>query len=78
MELHQYHGSWHESITVVLQKLGKTDYGVAKAYRPVGLLNILGKRFDTLASHYVFFLCEKHNLLPVFQFVAGQAVIHQT
>ena len=68
LELRQYHGSWCESVTVVLRKLGKTDYGVAKVYRPIGLLNTIGKGFDTLASCYVSFLCEKHNLLPVFQF----------
>lgn len=68
LELRQYHGSWRESITVVLCKLGKADHGVAKAYRPVGLLNTLGKGFNMLASRYVSFLCEKHNLLPAFQF----------
>ena len=41
LELCQYHSSWRESVTVVLQKLGKTDYGVAKAYWPIGLLNTL-------------------------------------
>ena len=53
---------------MVLQKLCKTDYGVVKAYHSVGLLNTLGKGFDTLALCYVSFLCEKQNLLPAFQF----------
>ena len=68
MELRVYHQSWRESLTVVLRKGNKSDYGVAKAYRPIGLLNTLGKGFDTLISRYVSYLCEKHNLLPPSQF----------
>jgi hypothetical protein len=37
-------GHFRESITVVLRKPGKDDYTQPKSYRPIALLNTLGKR----------------------------------
>jgi hypothetical protein len=56
----------------------KSDYDVAKAYRPIRLLNTLGKGFDTLISRYISYLCEKHNLLPPSQFGGRRVVIPPT
>ncbi|CDO73955.1 hypothetical protein BN946_scf185043.g2 [Trametes cinnabarina] len=41
--LHYYPDCWKVSDTVVLQKPGKTDYTVAKAWRPIALLDCMSK-----------------------------------
>ncbi|KAG0158136.1 hypothetical protein PDIDSM_5649 [Penicillium digitatum] len=39
-----------KSITVVLRKAGKRDYQLAKSYRPVALLNTLGKFLEAVVA----------------------------
>lgn len=68
LELNTYHPRWLESVTLVLRKVGKTDYNVAKAYRPIGLLDTMSKGFSTLCAKHVSYLAEKHNMLPRSQF----------
>ncbi|RPD60881.1 hypothetical protein L227DRAFT_485469, partial [Lentinus tigrinus ALCF2SS1-6] len=41
--LNYYPDRWRISDTVVLQKPGKSDYTVAKAWRPIALLNCMSK-----------------------------------
>ena len=53
---------------IVLCKAGKPTYNVAKAYRPIGLLDMLGKLFSVLVAGDLSYLAEKHGLLPVTQF----------
>ena len=67
-ELDTYHSRWLESSTLVLRKIGKPTYCVAKAYRPIGLINTIQKVFLSLCSRHISFLTEKHNLLPPTQF----------
>ena len=67
-ELKVYHPSWLESITLVLHKIGKTSYDVAKSYHPIGLLNTMPKVLSTLNSKHTSYLAEKHKLLPASQF----------
>ncbi|KAF8267079.1 hypothetical protein EI94DRAFT_1582591, partial [Lactarius quietus] len=38
-----YYEPWKTFITVVLRKPGKPRYDVPKAYRPIALLNMMGK-----------------------------------
>lgn len=52
------------SITVVLRKPGKEDYSQAKAYRPVALLNTIGKIFDLIIARRISYAAETHGLLP--------------
>ena len=66
-----YHPRWLESITLVLRKISKTTYDVAKSYRPIGLIDTIPKVLSTLCSKHISFLAEKHNLLPPTQF-SGQ------
>jgi hypothetical protein len=68
LELKVYHPKWLESITLVLRKVGKTSYDVAKSYRPIGLMNTTPKVLSTLCSKHTSYLAEKHNLLPATQF----------
>ncbi|GLB41456.1 putative encoded by [Lyophyllum shimeji] len=62
-ELDVYHDSWLVSTTLVLRKPGKPAYDVAKAYRPIGLLNTIGKLLSTLVAADLSHLAEKHNML---------------
>ena len=64
IELNVYHPRWLESTTLVLRKIGKPSYDVAKAYCPIGLLDTILKVFSTLCARHISFLAEKHGLLP--------------
>jgi hypothetical protein len=68
LELNVYHEQWLLSSTLVLRKPGKPAYDVAKAYRPIGLLNTIGKLLSTLVAADLSYLAEKHSLLPTNQF----------
>ena len=68
IELNVYHLQWLESTTLVLRKIGKPTYDVAKAYCPIGLLDTIPKVFSTLCARHISFLAEKHGLLPPTQF----------
>ena len=67
-ELKVYHPAWLQSITLVLRKIGKASYDVAKAHRPIGLIDTIPKGLSTLVCKHVSYLLEKHNLLPAAQF----------
>jgi hypothetical protein len=67
-ELKVYHPAWLESLTLVLHKIGKTDYDVAKSHRPIGLINTIPKGLSTQECKHVSYVMEKHNLLPAAQF----------
>lgn len=55
------------SRTVVLRKPQKPAYDVAKAYRPIALLNTLGKVLEKVVARRISALAEEHNLLPATQ-----------
>ena len=67
-DLNMYHPHWLESVTLVLRKVGKTDYNVAKAYRPIGIIDTMPKGFSTLCAKHLSYLAEKYNMLPKSQF----------
>ena len=63
-----YHPTpFRHSRTVVLRKPQKPAYDVAKAYRPIALLNTLGKVLEKIVARRMSALAEEHNLLPVTQ-----------
>ena len=68
LELEVYHPAWLESLTLVLRKIGKTNYDVAKSHRPISLINMIPKGLSTLVCRHVSYLMKKHNLLPAAQF----------
>jgi hypothetical protein len=49
--------------TIATRKPGKSDYSVAKAWRPIALLNIIGKVIKTITAIYLQDLAEARNLL---------------
>ena len=52
------------SITVTLKKPGKEDYTSVKSYRPVALLNTLGKIMEAILARRISYIAEKYSLLP--------------
>ena len=56
--------AFKHSITVALQKPNKGDYRVAKAYRPVALLNTLGKALKSVIARRMSWMVETYQLLP--------------
>jgi endonuclease/exonuclease/phosphatase family metal-dependent hydrolase len=59
-----YPAHFKESITVVLRKPGKDDYTQPKSYRPIALLNTLGKAFEAILANRLSYLADTHDLLP--------------
>ncbi|RAQ99830.1 reverse transcriptase [Stemphylium lycopersici] len=53
-----------ESLTVVLRKPQKEDYTKLKAYRPIALLNTLGKLLEKIIAERLTNLAEEHGILP--------------
>lgn len=51
--------------TIVMKKPpGKLDYTIPKGYRPIALLNTLGKAFESIMAEKLTYLAETHGLLP--------------
>jgi len=67
-ELKVYHAGWLKSITLVLHKIGKMLYNIAKSYCLIGLINTIPKVLSTLCSKHTSYLAKKHNLLLTTQF----------
>ncbi len=55
---------FRSSITVILRKPGKPDYTTAKPYRPIALLNTLGKALEFILAKRITYLAETYGLLP--------------
>ncbi|KID81777.1 pol-like protein [Metarhizium guizhouense ARSEF 977] len=56
---------FRESTTVVLRKHGKDNYTVPGSYRPIGLLNTIGKIMDAIIANRLSYVAETYDLLPV-------------
>jgi hypothetical protein len=54
---------WRQAVTVVIPKPNKPDYSSPKAYRPVALLNCLGKTLEKLMASRLAYMAEEHHLL---------------
>lgn len=65
LRLHYCPQHFRESVTVTLRKPGKGDYGQLKSYRPVALLNTLGKVMESVIAKRLIYAVEKYGLLPV-------------
>ncbi|KAG5724052.1 hypothetical protein E4T56_gene4497 [Termitomyces sp. T112] len=67
-ELNVYYLSWLESTTLVLHKPGKPVYNVAKAYKPIGLPNTIGKLLSTLVAANLSHIAKHQEMLLPGQF----------
>ena len=59
-----YPRQFREVNTVILKKLKKIDYSELKAYRPITLLDTLGKALETVISKRLSDIVERKQLLP--------------
>jgi hypothetical protein len=60
-----YHPTaFKKATTIVLKKPGKDDYTQAKSYRPIALLETIGKALETVVARRLTKLAEEHQLLP--------------
>ncbi|KAL3418443.1 zinc knuckle [Phlyctema vagabunda] len=48
----------------ILRKPGKSDYTSPKAYRPIALLNTIGKLIDSILARRISYVTEVYQLLP--------------
>jgi exonuclease III len=56
--------AWKASITLALRKHNKSDYTTVDAYRPIALLNTMGKLFEIVITRRISELTETNNLIP--------------
>ena len=63
-----YYTLWRESTTIVLRKPGKPRYDTPKAYRPIALLNTLGKVLTSIVVEQLTYNTDKYELLPPLHF----------
>ncbi|CDO73528.1 hypothetical protein BN946_scf185013.g163 [Trametes cinnabarina] len=66
--LHYYPEAWKVSDTVVLQKPGKSDYTVAKSWRPIALLSCMSKILSRCVADTLVYEAEHLSLLADMQF----------
>lgn len=59
-----YPKAFKHRCTVALRKPGKGDYTRPKSYRPIALLNTIGKILDAVIARRISFAVEMHGLLP--------------
>ena len=60
-----YHPTaWKRATTLALRKPNKEDYTIPKAYRPIALLNTMGKILELVMARKLSQLAEENNLLP--------------
>ena len=64
LEKEIYYAPWKHFTTVVLRKPGKPRYDTPKAYRPIALLNTLGKLMTAAVAEQLAYYTERYALLP--------------
>ena len=64
LELRYVPERWRTARIVVLRKPNKPDYWKAKAYRPISLLETVGKGLETVIARRLSYLAEAYRLLP--------------
>ena len=68
INLRYYPQQWKIAKIVVLRKPGKGDYTTPKAYRPISLLNTLGKLLEAVMARRLSYYAEHYQLLPDTQY----------
>ena len=63
-----YYAPWKSFTTVVLRKPGKPRYNIPKVYRPIALLNTMGKVLTSIVAEQLTYYTEKFALLPPLHF----------
>jgi hypothetical protein len=85
LRLGVHHDLWKTATTVILPKPNKPSYSDPRAYRPIQLLECLGKILEKIVASRLSFDIGKHNLVPFEQFGgrsnssctdAGMSLVH--
>ncbi|GCB24323.1 putative 115 kDa protein in type-1 retrotransposable element R1DM [Aspergillus awamori] len=71
VDLGYYPNQWKQAWIVVLRNPGKSDYSAPGAYRPISLLNTLGKLLEAVMARRLLYWAEKYGLLPDMQSSMG-------
>jgi hypothetical protein len=56
--------SWRVARIITLQKPGKKDYTIPKAFRPISLLPTISKGLEAVIAARLSYLAEEYGLLP--------------
>lgn len=67
MEIGHHPEPFHDLITIILQKPDKPDYSAPKAYRPIQLLEVLGKVIERIQAQRIAYHLLKNNLISPHQ-----------
>ena len=59
---------WKEAIVSVIPKPKRADYTLAKNFRPISLLECLGKLLEKVVAKLIYRDMSKHDLIPTTQF----------
>ena len=59
---------WRETIACIIPKLNRTDYTLPKNFRPISLLECLGKLLEKVIALLIYKDMAKHTLVPTNQF----------
>jgi len=59
---------WKTASIIAIRKPGKADYTLPRSYRPISLLNTLGKLLESVIARRLTYWAEAHHLLPETQF----------
>jgi hypothetical protein len=62
--------AWKTAMIAVVPKPGKTDYSLPKSYRPLALLECLGKLLEKVITKRILHNVGAYNLVPTNQFGA--------
>ena len=68
LRLGVHHNDWKKSIMVIIPKPNKPSYSIPGAYRPIQLLECLGKLLEKIVAKRLMFECSRYNLVPPEQF----------
>ena len=64
IDLEHYPKQWKQSKTVVIRKPGRHTYMVTKSYRPIALMNTMGKILSAIVARKLMAAVETLQLLP--------------
>lgn len=62
-ELGYHPMQWKQAIIIILRKPNKPDYSIPGAYRPISLLNTLGKLLEAVMARRLSYYAETYSLL---------------
>jgi len=59
---------WKEAVVCIIPEPGWADYTLAKNFRPILLLECLGKLLEKVVARLIYRDMDKHSLIPTTQF----------